>query len=479
MNVSEYCRYDAIGLAELVRNGEVSPKDVAETSARAIENVNPQLNAVIEIFRDRVQGLENSQLQNGPFFGVPFLMKDVGQSVKGRKHEQGSRLMEGYVADLDTEFTRRVKQAGFNIMGRTTCPEFGSTFTTESDLYGATRNPWNLDRITGGSSGGCAAIVAAGGVPISNANDGGGSTRVPASICGNVGLKHSRGRVSQAPYGCSLSFPLFDEGVNARSVRDVAAFLDVTQGSAPGAATCSSDVNYSFQDCLHKSQDKLRIAVTIDAWGEFNMDGGAAKEVQRVASLCTDLGHTVEFLIPPIDFNKFRLAWQTIYKVDISVAIDFAASEVGKTVSLDTLESMTFKLYQSAQNYSGKDRTLANFDTNYVSRELGEFFETFDLILTPTVARKTPEIGSDIRLGANLPLDEWLQLLFTLCPYAPLCNVTGLPAISLPLGKWEDGMPLGMHFIAPMGREDRLLGIARSLEEAAPWNDERPPVYVA
>ena len=477
MRIDEYCQYDAVGLASLVKTGDIDPVDLTRTAVAAIESVNPKLNAVIEIYDDRIEGLKDTDLQDGPFLGVPFLLKDVGQTQKGRKSEQGSRLLEGYVADTDSEFTARVKQAGFNIIGRTSCPEMGSTFTTETDLYGDTRNPWNLDRITGGSSGGCAAIVAAGGVPISNANDGAGSTRVPASMCGNVGLKHSRGRVSQAPHGSALSFPLFDEGVNSRTVRDSAAFLDALQGSVSGEATCDNGTPITYQDVLVGNCPKSRIAASVEPWGLYNMDSEAASEVERVAELCIDLGHTIEFVVPPIDFEQFYSSFEVIWSVDSGVFMNLAAEEVGREISQATVQPITLKLYEASKAYSAVDRVQATLDMNHVSRQLGVFFETYDFLLTPTTARKTPGFGSDINLNSELPLADWYQGIFSRFPYTPLCNFTGVPGISLPLAKWDDGMPLGMHFVGAMGSEDRLLALAASLERASPWGGDRPNVF--
>lgn len=480
MNISEYLGCDALGLAELVRKKDVRPKELALLAAQCVEKVNPTLNAVIEVYADRVDGLDESAIPEGPFHGVPFFLKDLGPRQKGRPQDGGSRLTQGYVADYTSFIAAKMERSGLNVMGRTTCPEFGITGTTESILTGATCNPWDTTRIAGGSSGGSAAIVAAGVVPMAHSNDGGGSTRLPASICGNVGLKNSRGRTSYAPDGCDISFPLFAEGVNARSVRDAAAFLDATRGPAPGEAVSFVEPPRSFLEETRQEPGGLRIAVSTQPWGARTLDRELADAVQRTGGLCEELGHTVAEATPPIDFESYYKLFRDIWCIDLAVMLDMEAEHMGREVSPQTVEPITMKIYEEGLKASAADRLMVTFGMSEISRQLGAFFEDYDLILTGTMAGPTPLLGSGFNLlHEDQSLDDWFENALDLIPYTPLNNFTGTPAISLPLSTGPNNMPLGMHFMAPMGREDRLLRIAAQLEEAAPWRARLPDVHVS
>ncbi len=479
MNLEEYCRYDATGLAQLVQRGDVRAKELAQLAAEGVAKVNPILNAVIETFDDRIDGLDEASIPGGPFHGVPFFLKDLGPRQKGRRQEGGSRLMKGFVADYSSFLTEQIERAGLNILGRTTCPEYGVTGTTESILTGATGNPWDPTRIAGGSSGGSAAIVAAGVLPMAHSNDGGGSTRIPASICGNVGMKHSRGRISYAPEGCDLSFPLFSDGVNAHTVRDVAGFLDAVMGPAPGEPIpfCKPDRPYIEE--ASRDPGKLRIAVCADKLGPIACDKEVARETNRIAKLCEDAGHIVETAAPPLDYEQYLHVFKRIWCIDISAMLDYEAAEMKRAVSLDTVEPMTLKMYEAGKDATAAERLGISSVLSMTGRQLGAFYEEYDLLLTPVMAQSTPPLGSPFNLvQEGQSLDEWFENAFQLIPITPLNNFTGTPAISLPMCRDGNGMPLGMHFMAPMGREDRLFNIAGQLEQIAPWIDKRPGVHV-
>ena len=479
MNFDEYCAYDATGLAELVRRGDVKAKELAVLAAKGVESVNPALNAVIEVFSDRVEGLDEASLPSGPFRGVPFFLKDLGPRQKGRRQDGGSRLTQGYVADYSHFFTEKMEQSGLNILGRTTCPEFGVTGTTESTLTGATGNPWDPSRIAGGSSGGSAAIVAAGVVPMAHSNDGGGSTRIPASICGNVGLKHSRGRISYAPDGCDLSFPLFSEGVNARTVRDVAAFLDAVHGPAPGESILFCEPKRPFLEEVSQEPGQLRIAVCDGNWGPIPMHPDIAAEMQRVAKLCEDAGHKVEVAIPAFDYDRYLQVFRDIWCIDIAAMLDVEAAAMQRQVSLDTVEPMTLKMYEQGRTASAAERLMVSAELHVMSRQLGNFFESYDVLLTPTLAQATPHLGSPADLQHDeMSLEDWFVFMLNLIPYTPVNNLTGTPAISLPICQDPNGMPLGAHFMAPIGREDRLFSLAGQLEKISPWIGRRPNCHV-
>jgi len=480
MNLDEYCNYDATGLAELVSRAEVTAKELAQLAASAVDKVNPELNAVIEVFADRVDDLDASTIAAGPFSGVPFFLKDLGPRLKNRKQEAGSRLMAGYVADYSSFLTEQIERAGLNIIGRTTCPEYGVTGTTESLLTGATGNPWDKDKIAGGSSGGSAAITAAGVVPMCHSNDGGGSTRIPASICGNAGMKHSRGRISYSPEGCDLSFPLFSDGVNTKSVRDMAGFLDAVMGPAPGEPVPWAKPERPYVDEVDRDPGKLRVAMCSEQWGPIPVPEYIRNQTHKVAKVLEGAGHCVEEATPAIDYGAYLEVFKRIWVIDISAMLDYEAGLMGRAVSADTVEPMTLKMYEAGKGATAAERLGISGFMSYVGRQLGAFYENYDVLLTPVMTADTPSLGSPFNLVQdNQSLDEWFEHALQLIPITPLNNFTGTPAMSLPLCEDSTGMPLGAHFMAPIGREDRLFNLAGQLEKIAPWADKRPSIHVA
>jgi len=478
MNFSEYCKYDALGLGELVRKGEVTAKELAETALAGIEKVNPELNAVIEVYRDRIDELDEADIADGPFKGVPFLIKDIAAMQKGRKCEQGSRLFKGFVADHDSEFVRRFKDAGLNSIGRTSCPEMGSTICTETALYGITRNPWNPGRTPGGSSGGSGAIVAAGAVPMAHANDGGGSTRIPASMNGLVGLKCSRGRMSYAPDGNDHLFPLYSDLVVSHSVRDTAAALDAIAGPAPGEAALYLPPQRPFLQVMGRPTGKLRTALAANNWGTYQQAPDVAAEMKRIGALLETMGHEVVDDAPPIDFEQLFEVFLNMWIVLIAMDIDATAKALDRPISDETLEPGTLKLYEYGMANASLAEYLAGIaHSNTVSRQLGQFFTTCDLILTPTISQPVPEVGSYSMDFTDAK--AFLENVLRVIPYTPLNNFTGTPAISVPLCRTDDDMPLGAHFMAPMGGEATLIRLAAALEEAAPWDGAIPKIHVS
>lgn len=479
MNLEEFCACDATELAKWVREGHVTATELAEIVAANVAAVDPQINGVIELYADRVGSLDESSIPDGPFRGVPFFLKDLGPRQKGRPQDGGSRLTAGYVADYSSFMTEKMEQAGLNIMGRTTCPEFGITGTTESVLTGETRNPWDTSKITGGSSGGSAAIVAAGILPMAHSNDGGGSTRIPASICGNVGMKHSRGRISYAPEGCDISLPLFSDGVNAKTVRDVAGFLDAVQGPAPGEPIMFCESARPFVDEVDRDPGQLRIAVCADQFGPRKLDTVMASEIDAVAKLCEEAGHAVAVAAPEIDYEMYLNVFQRIWCIDIAVMLDYEAGNMQRSISADTVEPITLKMWEAGRNATAAERLGITHAMSMLGRQLGAFFEDYDLLLTPVMGRPTPELGSPFNLlHEDQSLDEWFDNGLALIPITPLNNMTGTPAVSLPLCRDSNGMPAGAHFMAPVGREDRLFNISGQLERMSPWQEKRPPLHV-
>jgi amidase len=478
----EWASHDALGLAELVRAGDVTPRELARQAAAAVAALNPRLNAVIEVWDDRVNGLDEGALGDGPFRGVPFAWKDLGTAEAGRVQESGSRLLKGYRVPHENVLATRWKRAGLNPLARTTSPEFGFTMITESTLNGVTRNPWSAGHTPGGSSGGAGAIVAAGILPMAHSSDGGGSTRIPASFCGNVGLKPSRGMVTLAPDADHLLASIVSELVNSRSVRDTAAALDAGFGAAPGEAFPFAKPERPFREELGAPTGKLRIAVASGAWGAYAPAPEIADEVKRVAKLLESMGHGVEERAPTLDYAAYVRAFVAIWIAGAGGQVAGIEAATGRKAGPDNLEPIVWLAVQAAKEMSALEYAGALAVQSATSRALGAFFETCDVLLTPTVAQPTPEIGSRLNLlQTDVALDAWFEPVIAAVPYTPLCNFTGVPAISLPLGELRGAtgaMPLGMHFVAPMGEDARLLRLAAALEEAAPWRDRQPPVHV-
>ena len=476
MNIDEYLRYDALGLAELVANGDVTADELTAIARAAVAKVNPELNAIAGSLDPAVSGTPDDGAR---FVGVPTFMKDLGAGIAGVPQHMGSRLCEGYTPAETSYFAERLLAAGFNVIGRTTCPEFGLTLTTESMAAGRSANPWNTDHICGGSSGGSAALVAAGVVPLAHTNDGGGSTRIPASICGNVGLKTSRGRVSLSPGMNDVTGPLIAEGCNSRTVRDTAAFLDAVAGSAPGEATTLPPQEHSFLDGLD-NHDTYRIALSLDPWGDAVMHPDIRAEMERIGGVLRDLGHEVELATPSILTDgivteNFQVLWFSLAQL----TIDQIAPLTNRQPGPDTLEPMTRLMAEQGEKISALDFNKAIGASNVVGRSLGQFFDDWDLLLTPTLNQPTPTLGSDLTLHAGNTIEDWYHAALQVVPHTPVANFTGLPAISVPCGTGPGGLPLGAHFFGAMGQEATLLDVAAQLEEADPWRDRRPVVFAA
>ena len=479
MKLDEYARYDALGLANLVRRGEVTPGELAALAAQAIEAVNPKLNAVLELFLDRVDGLDEASIPEGPFRGVPFALKDIGASEAGRRQECGSRIMLGHVAEADTELTRRFRASGLVNLGRTACPEFGLTMTTESVLSGTTCNPWDPSRIAGGSSGGAGAIVAAGALPLAHANDGGGSTRIPAGINGLVGLKCSRGRVTLGPDFSDLTYFLVSELAVTRTVRDTAALLDAVQGPMPGEAFLLQSPVRAYTDELDDPPKNLKIAFAPGTWMEQTLDPEVSDAVRRTAALCESLGHTVEEATPVFDEEALLQAFGNLWAADGVANLEAVSQQMGRPVTSEYVEKITEVIYAQGKAMSVMNYMDAKTVVDQTTRAVGAFFEEYDVLLTPTLAKQTPPTGVYGLERKGMDYSAWLTEAWSLIPWTPLSNVTGTPAISLPLAMDSAGLPMGMHFMAGMGHEARLIGLAAALEEADPWAGRRPGVHVA
>ncbi len=466
---------DATELAEMVRRGDASPLELVEEAISRVEAVNPQLNAVIHSRFDAARAEATDGPADGPFSGVPFLVKDLGCTISGEPHHQGCVALRdaGYTSPHDSYLYQRFKALGLVALGRTNTPEFGSTITTESIAYGPARNPWNLNHSTGGSSGGSAAAVAAGLVPIAHANDGGGSIRIPASECGLVGLKPTRGRVSQGPdLGEGWAGATID-GVVTRSVRDTATALDGISGPEPGDPYYAPPPVRPYASEVGAAPGHLRIglAPTVPD-GVSHADCVAA--VESAGRLLEGLGHHVE-LAQPAAIRDPGFPDHFVQILAASTAADFEilAEALERPVTSDDVEPDNWLFYEIGMALSAQDYLGGVAWTHAWQRRMASWWadDGFDILVTPTLAVPPPEIGwlSDPQLGGHRVTEI---MLFT-----AQFNITGQPAISLPLHESGEGLPVGVQFVGPYAGEDILIRLASQIESAAPWADRIPSVW--
>ncbi len=478
MNLTEYAQYDGLGLAEAIRNGDVTPTEAAELFIEAVNKVNPQINSVIEVYDDALDIAKNALNGRGPFAGVPFLRKDLGATEGGRLQELGSRLFKGYIPDKDSFLMARFKRAGLVTLGRSTVPELGISGQTETILQGITRNPWDLDRMAGGSSGGAAASVAAGIVPVAHASDGGGSIRIPASCCGLVGLNPSRGRISGGPDRQDSMFGLAREFVVSRSVRDTAAMLDAVHGTGVGDPFIIVKPERPYMEELNIPTGRLRIAFTADPWGPYPVDPEIIEVVAKVASVCEDMGHSVEMDSPELDFEEVNTVVMNVFGL-ADVGLAKIAREMGREITPDYLEPGTLKMIKRAEALSVAD-ILVSFEVMRQTRLIvGQFFQKYDVLITPSLSILPQPHGIFTTRRDDLEPHEFWENDFRIFQHMGLFNVTGTPSISLPLGHCESGLPIGVQFAAGFGGEATLIRIAGAFESAMPWKDRMPLVHVS
>ena len=481
MILAEYAQYDGLGLAELVKRREVTSKRLGDCFLAAVQKVNPKINAVIETYPDRIDGQNQTARLEGPFAGVPFLMKDLGATEEGKRQESGSRLMIGHVADKDSFLTTLFKRAGLSLLGRSATPEFGMADTTESVLTGPTRNPWNLEMSVGGSSGGAAASVAAGILPVAMASDAGGSIRIPASACGVVGLKPSRGRITLGPDFGERWGGLVQEFVVTRSVRDTAAMLDVVSQPAPGDPFVIIQPQQLFHREVNAPFKKLRIAWTTQSWQPGTLvNPEVVRSTERVAAHCEELRHDVAEATPTFDYEDFLSAVSVGFAFGFDVAIEELASQMKREITEETLEPIAMAYYRAAKRMTAADWNLADRIFNKIRRAFGRFFQKYDVLLTPTLAQPPQPLGKYAvdRVGLD-SIETHLRLNSRFDMYLPLFNITGQPAISLPLGQTNSRLPIGAQFVGRFGEEAVLIRLAGAFERTMPWRDRIPPVHVS
>jgi len=476
MGFAEYSNYDGLALAELVKKKEIEPAELVEAAIERIERHNPQLNAVVFKAYDEARAMAKSNL-SGPFTGVPMLLKDILGSKKGWPNRAGSRFVPALPSPFDSTLVVRFQAAGLIPLGKTNVPEFGALPITEPMLYGPTRNPWNLGHSTGGSSGGSAAAVAAGIVPLAHANDGGGSIRVPASCCGLVGLKPTRGRNPLGPVMGDVMGGLVAEHVVSRSVRDTAAVLDATAGPEIGDPYAAPPPPGSYLEATKSEPKRLRIAFTTRAPdGEIDPECKAASEA--AAKLCAKLGHQVEEArrqLSADEGSNLRTNFITIWAAGLAMVIELYAKTLGKTPAREDFEGLTWGLYQFGKSVTAAQYQLCWASLQASSRQVARLQQPFDAWITPVLGRPPLEIGA-----VDVDEPDVMKALAPILGYAPFTagqNVTGQPAISLPLAWSKVGLPIGVQFVGRFGEEHLLLQLAAQIERAEPWSKKRPPVY--
>lgn len=465
---------DATALAELVKNKEIQPIELVETVIDRIEKVNPQINAVVTPMYEEARRTAKSPLPDGPFTGVPFLLKDLMAAYKGTPISFGTKNLQKFIPDHDSELVSRYKKAGFIVVGKTNTPELGLLPTTEPRLFGPCRNPWNLALTTGGSSGGSAAAVASGMVPAAHGNDGGGSIRIPASCCGVFGLKPTRGRNPLGPDFGDVMSGLVAEHVLTRSVRDSAAILDTTMGYAAGDPYCAPQPLRPFRHEVGEKTGRLRIAFMSQPPKGPALSGDCLTAFMDAVGLCSDLGHELIEAKPTLNADILARAFTAIWAAGCASTINGIAHATGKKPSSDQYEAITWALYEMAKKISGSDYLFAVQTIQRMSRDVARFFLDYDILMTPTLGEPPVALGT-FDSSPDDPLKGWRRsALFV--PFTPVCNATGQPAMSVPLHWSDDGLPIGTHFIGRFGDEATLFRLAAQLEAARPWKDRKPPV---
>lgn len=473
--LDELAWFDATAQAELVRRKEVKPIELVEAAIARIERVNPRLNAVIfPLYEDARRAASAENLPDGPFRGVPYLLKDLLASYAGARITGGSSFTRDYVALHDSELVRRLKRSGLIITGKTNTPELGILPTAEPRLFGATRNPWNIARTTGGSSGGSAAAVAAGLVPAAHANDGGGSIRIPASCCGLFGLKPTRGRVPLGPDLGDVMGGLVAEHAVTRSVRDSASLLDAVAGPEAGDPYAAPPPARPFAQEAALSPGKLRIGFSAKAPTGVPVHADCVRAMEDAAKLCVELGHEVDESAPDINGELYLDVFIKIWAAGVTWSVALAERETKRTASANDFEPLTWALVEMGRKISGPEYLLAWTALQGLSRQIARFFEKHDLWLTPTLALPPVPLGHFDSPPSNPLAGLWRATEFV--AFTPFANITGQPAMSVPLFWNAEGLPIGTHFMGRFGDEATLFRLAAQLETARPWAKMRPPI---
>ncbi len=495
--IKDYEKYDGIGLHELIVKREVHPKELVESAIVKIEEHNPKLNAVINKMYEKAEQMVESLDKNSPLAGVPVLLKDVTQEIEGEKLTQGSQFLQNYRAKHDSEYVSRLRKTGVIFLGQTNVPEFALMGITEPKAYGPTRNPWNTNHTPGGSSGGSGAAVASGMVPIAGANDGGGSIRIPAAYCGLFGLKPTRGRTPVGPEHGRLWQGASSEHVLTKTVRDSALLLDFLQGPEKGAAFSIPSNENSYVAILNQPlPKKLRIAFSVKSPLGTDVHPACIKAVERTAEFLADQGFIVEEKDAPVDGKKLANSYLTMYFGEVAAALKKAEEWTGRKTSIKDVEPTTWVLGMLGKVTSAEEFVLSLQEWDLAAYRMEEFHETYDFYLTPTTAFPPAKIGElapkgaeqllirmagQLNLGKTLKkagiVDQIAEKSLMRTPFTQLANLTGQPAMSVPLHLTADGLPIGAQFMAARGKEDLLFQLARLLEQSPLWVDMKENPY--
>ena len=478
MAIQNYSDYDATDLAELVRSGQVSALELLEEAIERAERVNPQINAVVYPWYDHARENALKGLPDGPMHGVPFLLKDLGTLYAGQPISSGSKVFADTIPDHDSEMVIRYKAAGLSIFGRTTSPEMGITSTTESQLHGKTRNPWNLEHTAGGSSGGAAAAVATGVIPVANASDGGGSIRIPATCNGLFGLKPTRARTPAGPDVGEGWAGMSTVHAVSKSVRDSAALLDATAGPDIGAPYFAPPPERPWAEEARRDPGKLRIGVIVQPFNDCEIDGECIAAVEHSAGLLRSLGHEVEDAMLEIP-EEVRNPLFDIVRPSTKLAFDQKAAELGRTPNPEDMEPLTWRMI-SGEMPTATEYIAATRAVHAIGRYVGRWFAGvdgpgYDVMLTPTMATTPLPLGR-LALDRDDLAAQGTDVQRTV-GFTSLFNASGNPAASIPLYWSEAGLPVGTQFVAPYADEATLIRLGAQLEQAQPWANRKPPVH--
>lgn len=467
--------HDCLGLARLVASRKVSAAELLEAAIACTEVQNPKFNFMAQKHYDYGRRAIAAGLPEGPFRGVPWLLKDLNTYIAGEVTGNGSRLYNGQKASVTSELVRRIERAGFVIFGKTTTPEFGLTGTTESVATGATRNPWNPERVAGGSSGGAAAAVAAGVIPAAHATDGGGSIRIPASACGLFGLKPSRGRVPMGPARTEGWGGMSVHHAVSRTVRDSAAILDATHGPELGSRYSAPTPERTFLAEVSRDPGKLRIALMLAPFSGAPVDAEVLAATRAAAKLLEGLGHHVEEAAPKIDFASIAASSFALMASSVAADCEDRAKALGITLGPDVVERTTLEFIALGKGYSGMDFVRGNNAYQAAAVAIAQFMEKYDVILSPTLSAPPLPLGR-IGLDTGRSMAEWGREVGTFTAFTGIYNGTGQPSMSLPLGMSADGLPIGVMVTGRYGEEGLLFRLAGQVEQAAPWIGRRAKV---
>jgi len=479
LSLPHYESLDAMDLAALIRSGQITPLE-ALTAAQERATARSDIGAIAMRHDDmalrtaqKMSGLSASAratlTEHASLWGVPFALKDLGIALKGTVTTHGCAFFKDAVADHDSTLVKRYQAAGLNIFAKTTSPEFGQTATTESRLFGLTRNPWNQAMSAGGSSGGAAAAVAAGILPVAHASDGGGSIRIPASHCGLFGLKPSRGLVPMGPKMLEGWLGLSAQNVISRSVRDTAILLELTQGPEIGSRT-GPPVG-QLMAALGQPPQRLRIALMLqNPFGE-PVHPTCLDAAQVAARCCESLGHYVEIAAPQLAIGDMFASMGVATAVGMLTTVNGQEKALGRPAREDEFEPLNWRSLQLARNFSAEQALTARLVFDQAARTLDLFLTDYDLILSPVTSAPAPLLGA---MSLDQPYEDFVKVVMTASPFTALFNMSGHPAMSVPLHWNAQGMPVGAQFAGRFGGEATLLALAAQLEQAAPWRDRRP-----